>query len=276
MFSIFTYARKMTRTITRTNELIALESGVFLLCDMNYAQHGYQRSCNVVVISHGLGESINVSDLKQDRYHATKVLVAPLRSRQPLESFSVSVSPEKISYVDLSQATSVNAFQLQNNPARNRHDRIHCVDAINYLNEKIYNIFEQSFSRINSPYWAVHRFSCGAEPLRVKPRPVLVIGCSEDEKISYVLSTVRNNPNYYKKITDIYSMENQEMVQGLSYICGKNNDKVRYLTFEPYTVCTSSLECYRDSCGGSLVLPPQDVISFSKKLFLFTLAQQIR
>lgn len=276
MFLNFTYARKMTRTITRTNELIALESGVFLRCDMNYAQHGYQRSCNVVIISHGLGESINVSELNHDRYHATKVLVAPLRSRQPLESFSVSVSPEKISYVDLSQATSVNAFQLQNNAARNRYDRIQCVNAINYLNKETYNIFEQSFSRINSPYWAVHRFSCGAEPLRVKPRPVLVIGCSEDKKISYVLSTVRNAPNYYEKITDIYSRENQEMAPSLSYICGKNNDKVRYLTFEPYTVRTSSLECYRDSCGGSLVLPPQDVISFSKKLFLFTLAQQIR
>lgn len=268
--------KKMTGTITRTNNPIFLESGVFLRCDMNYAQHNYQKWCDVVVISHCLDKPINVSELSHDRYHATKVLVAPLRSRPLLESFSVSVSPEKISYVDLIQATSVNAFQLQNNASRNRHDRIQCVDAINYLNKKIYDIFDQSFSRINSPYWAVHKFSCGAEPLKVKPRPVLVIGCSEDKEISYVLSATKNYPNYYKKITDIYSIESQEVAPSLSYICGRNHDTIRYLTFEPYAMRTNRLECYRDSCGGSLVLPPQDVISFSKKLFLFTLAQQIR
>jgi hypothetical protein len=243
---------------------------------MNYAQHDYQRSCNVVVISHGLGEPINVSGLNHDRYHATKVLVAPLRSKQPLESFSVSVSPEKISYVDLSQATNVNAFQLQNNTARNRYDRIQCGDLINYLNKETYNIFEQSFSRINSPYWAVHRFSCGAKPLKVKPRPVLVIGCSEDEKISYVLSSTKNKPNYYDKITDRYTIEGSEIAPNLLYICGRNDEKIRCLTVEPYALRTNNLECYRDSCGRSLALPPQDVISFSKKLFLFTLAQQIR
>lgn len=267
----------MTRTITRANEPIALQSGIFLQCDMNYAQHGYQRMRDVVVISHSLGRSINVSELNRSKCHANKVFVAPLTSKNSLPScFSVSVSPEKISYVDLSQATNVNAFQLQNNKARNRYDRIQCGDAINCLNEEIYRHFEQAFVRIDIPYWAMHYFSCGEERYATKKRPVLVVGHSLDGGTSYVLSSTKNKPNYYDQITDIYSSEGSEIAPSLLYICGKNNEKIRYLAFEPYAVRTSNLECYRDSYGGSLALPPQDLISFSKELFLFTLQRQIR